>query len=731
MPRSILALRAACATLAGAFAVAHGAPATPPVAAVKPVVDAYFGINVTDTYRYMEDLSAPDVQQWARGQADYARSALDAIPGRAGLLARIRQLDGAAAERVQNVSLAAGGLVFYEKRKAGDQQAKLYVRKGWQGGERLVVDPDKAGGAGAHAIDFFQPSNNGRYVAYGVSAGGSEAAVIHVVDVASGKEVATPIDRAQFSYVNWLPDDSGFVYLRLQAFPAGAAEAERLRNSGTWLHRMNGKGADTLVLGPRVNASLNVKFDEFPFVQPLPGTPWRVATAINGVAQESDLYAAPANKPLDVDTPWRKLFGRDADVTGYAVHGDDLYLLSHQNASRFKVLRTSMSHPDVALASIVVAPGREVVDRIAAAKDALYVKTHDGTLGKLYRVGYEKDAQPVPVPLPAQGAVAIVDADLSRPGVVVTIDAWTRDQVIVAVGAKDEQTADTRLQPVGSSSAPADLVAEEVMVKSYDGLEVPLSIVHHVGMKLDGSNPVDLAAYGAYGFIDAPAFQGRQLAWYELGGVGATCHVRGGGIYGEQWHAAGKQLYKANSWKDLIACGEWLVSKGYTSAGKLAIDGGSAGAITVGRAMTARPELFAAVVLRAGALNSVREETTAGGPANVPEFGTVADKQQFNGLLEMDVFHHVEDGVKYPATLLMQGMNDPRVPAWESMKTAARLQAATASGKPVLLRLQADGGHGHGNTTTQREESDADRWSFVLWQTGDARFQPAAAAAAK
>ncbi len=726
MPRSITTLRTTCAVLAGACSLAQAAPTAPPVAALKPATDTYFGTTVTDTYRYMEDLGSPEVQQWARGQGDYARATLDAIPGRAALLARIVQLDDSNKERVSSVTLARGGLVFYEKRKAGEQTLKLYVRQGFKGAERLLVDPDAQAGTGPHALEFFQPSNNGKLVAWGVSSGGSEEAIIHVTDVATGKEAIEPIDRAEFSYVTWLPDDSAFVYRRLQVLPAGAAASEKLRNSGVWLHRLAGKAADTLVLGSGVNPTLPVALDDFPQVTPLPGTPWKIAYSGNGVSPETALYAAPAASPITATTKWRKLFGRDAEITNFAVHGDDLYLLSHLSASRFKVLHTSMAHPDVALADVVVAPGNEVVDNIVAAQDALYVKSHDGSTGKLYRVGYAKDAQPVPVPLPATGAVSIVDADISRPGVVVTIDSWTHDQVIVAVGAKDAQTADTGLQVTGPFGAPDDLVAEEVLVKSHDGLEVPLSIVHHRGMKLDGSNPTQLSAYGAYGYVDEPVYVSRFLAWYELGGVMATCHVRGGGIYGEQWHVAGKEAQKPNTWKDLIACADYLVKKGYTSTPKLAIGGGSAGGITVGRAMTTRPDLFGVVVADVGDLNAVRDETMASGPANVPEFGSVKTQAGFNALLEMDAFHHVQDGVKYPATLLLQGLNDPRVAAWQSMKMAARLQAASTSGKPVLLRLQADGGHGVGSTKTQREEQAADRWSFMLWQFGDARFQPAA-----
>ena len=728
MPRSIPALRALCAALASACALARAATTMPPVAPVRAASDAYFGTTVTDSYRYMEDLSAPDVQQWAHAQADHARATLDAIPGRAPLLARIQALDASVKERVQVVALSGGGLVFYEKRGAGDNQLKLYVRHGYRGAERLLVDPDalaRANGGVPQAIEFFSASNNGKALAYGISSGGSEEAVIHLIAVATGKELMAPIDRAHYSYVNWLPDDSGFFYQRLKALPPGAPESDKYKGAAAFFHRMKGGAPDVAVITAGSDDHLKIAPEEFPLVTPLVGTAWAVAVPGNGVEREMDLYAAPMGKSLDPRLKWRKLFGRESQVTGFAVHGDDLYMLSHQNASRFKVLRTSMSRPDLAIADVVVAPGQDVVDRIVAAKDALYVQAHDGSIGKLYRVGYAKNAQPVQVRLPLAGAVWIVDSDLTRSGVVVAIDSWTRDEAFYSVGVDDGQIADTGLQAVGPYGAPDDLMAEEVTARSYDGLEIPLSIVHRKDMKLDGSNPLILQAYGAYGITDTPGFAPRELAWYELGGVTATCHVRGGGIYGEQWHLSGKQLTKPNTWKDAIACGEWLVKHGYTSSAEMALNGGSAGGIAVGRGITERPDLFAVAVPEVGVLNTVRSETTANGVPNIPEFGTVTDRQQFNGLLEMDAFHHVEDGAKYPAVLLATGINDPRVPAWESMKMAARLQAASASGKPVLLRIQFDGGHGVGSTTSQREELSADKWSFMLWQFGDPRFQPA------
>jgi prolyl oligopeptidase len=740
MSRSIPALRSLCGALAGACALAQAAPAasaSPPasaasttVAPVRPVTDTYQGVTVTDGYRYMEDLAAPEVRRWAQAQDDATRAALDAIPGRARLLARIAELEASDASRTREIKRSANGRIFYEKRRADENQQKLYVRDGLHGAERLLVDPEalaKASGV-PHAIEFYEPSHDGRRVAYGVSAGGTEEAVLHVMDVASGRPLIAPIDRAHYGYAHWLPDDSGFVYLRQRALPAGAPATDKYQGQTAWVHRFAGKGADVALLTAGTDEHLKIGAAEFPLVQPLAGTPWAVAIPVNGVENEFELYAAPIGKVLDPALKWRKLFGRDAEATGYAVHGNDLYVLTHRRAARFKVLQTSMAHPDLETARVVVAPGREVVDNIVAARDALYVLSHDGTAGKLYRVAYTKDAQPVPVRMPVAGALVIVDADVRRPGVLVSVDSWTHDKSFWHVGATDDQVADTGLQVAGAFGAPAGLVVQEALVKSWDGLEVPLSIVYPKGMKLDGTNPTELYGYGAYGMYigaDDPVYTPRLLAWYELGGVTATCHVRGGGIYGEQWHLAGKQRSKPNTWKDLIACGEYLVRQGFTAPARMAINGASAGGILVGRALTARPDLWAAAVPEVGVLNPVRSETSANGVLNIPEFGSVEDKDQFDGLLEMDAFHHVEDGVKYPAVLLMHGFNDPRVPVWESMKMAARLQAASTSGRPVLLRLDFAGGHGVGSTRTQRQEQAADRWAFMLWQFGDPRFQPA------
>ena len=618
MKRSTIAVRSFLLTMT-LTAMGSAAVAAPPVAAVRPVTDTYYGTAVVDPYRWMEDAAAPEVQQWARAQSDYTRSVFDTIPGRAPLLARIAELEASVQARVNTVRRLPRDLYFYEQRGATENQFKLYVRRGLKGPARLLVDPEALARAKGvpHAITFYQQSDSGRYVAYGMSEGGSEEASIHVIETATGKELIEPIDRAHYSGANWMPDDSGFFYFRQRALAPGAPETDKYQLQTAYFHRMGDQGPDRAILQAGVSKEIEIAPAEFPNVSPVLGTPYTIAIPGNGVQNEFSLYIARTADLRKSPIPWRKLFDANDDVTGFAIHGDDLFVLSHRDALRFKVLRTSVTHPDLDHADVVVAPGREVVVNINAAADGLYVQARDGTIGKLYRVGYGKGAKPVMLKLPREGSLDVASADPRLPGVLISMGSWTQDFAYYALDPKTGAFADTGLQALGPYGAPGGLVAKEVRVRSHDGVEVPLSIVYPATAKMDGSNPTLLYGYGSYGITDDPFYIPRALAWYEKGGIRATCHVRGGGAYGEEWHLAGKGATKPNTWKDFIACGEYLIKEGYTSKPKLAIQGGSAGGILVGRAMTERPDLFAVAVPEVGVLNAIRAETSANGVPNI------------------------------------------------------------------------------------------------------------------
>ena len=268
-----------------------------------------------------------------------------------------------------------------------------------------------------------------------------------------------------------------------------------------------------------------------------------------------------------------------------------------------------------------------------------------------------------------------------------------------------------------------DLIAKEVMVKSHDGVMVPVSIICNKNIKMDGQNPTVLYSYGAYGNSTSPFFSPITLAYTLYNGVLVIPHVRGGGELGEAWHKAGQKETKPNTWKDGIATAEYLINEGYTNPSKLSIFGGSAGGIFVGRAITERPDLFVAGAPMVGSMNPVRMEETPNGPVNTPEFGTVKDPIEFKALLEMDSYHHIEPKTKYPAMLISAGINDPRVIAWQPAKFAAKLQAANSSDKPILFLTNFEGGHGGGTKLTDTIDEFAGLFAFFYWQSGHPDFQ--------
>ena len=712
---------AAAATAAAAFgALAQGLPTFP----AKNVPETFFGTQVDDPYRALEDVKDPAVDAWMRAHAKHARETLESLPGYEALRKRVAELDNSVSARVGQVRRMASGDLFFTRRGATDNTFKLYVRDA-KGGERLLVDPDewqkKAGQP--HAVNYFAPSWDAKLVAFGISAAGSEDASIYVMDVATGKLLGTPIDRTQYPGISWRPDNRSFFYMRQQKLEPGMPATERYQNARLWLHRVGDDPEKaTLILGPGVNPDVEVPRTDFPQMVVSPGSRYAIAAIYAGVQRELTLYSAPLDSVGQPGTRWTRIVSPADRVTDYAVRGDDIYLMTYAKSPRYSVVRTSLAKPDFAAAQTVLGPSDEVLFAVSAARDALYLESRNGPVKKVKRLAYGESAAK-DVALPVQGSAGILSASPDVAGAIVSAAAWTHAREIFAVDASGK-AVNTKLQPLGPFDAPKGYVTREVRVKSHDGAEVPLSIVHRADVKLDGNNPTLLYGYGSYGITEEPAFNPARLAWLERGGVYAVANVRGSGVFGQEWYKAGYKATKPNTWKDLIACAEYLIAQKYTTNAKLGILGGSAGGILVGRAMTERPDLFGAVIPAVGVLDAVRAETTANGIPNIPEFGTVKKEDEFRALLAMSSYHHVKDGTRYPAVLLPHGVNDPRVNVWHSSKMAARLMAASTSGKPVLLDLDYEGGHGIGDTKAQRQRQVTDIYAFLLWQAGHPDFQP-------
>jgi prolyl oligopeptidase len=713
----------------------QNAPAKPPVAPVRPVTDNYYGTTIVDNYRYMENLKDPEVQEWFKNQDAYSRATLSSIPGREKLLARIRELDTSAPARVTDVQRLPGDRYFYQKLLPGESVPKLYIRQGLGGEERLLVDPGKVevsrstASRGRNALAFVDISQDGQYVAVGITPGGSENDTeIHVVDVATGHETGDVIFRALHGDPQWLPDNRSFVYGRLQDLPPDAPKTELRQKVRAYLHVLGtDPKKDPPLFGYGVVPSIDVDPKESGGISISPGSRYVIGRIKPGTSPNASYYIEPVGAVGTSNSAWRKVADLSDDVTDVYVHGDDLYLLTFKNASRYKILRADARHPDLSTADVVVPPTDAIVESMSAAQDALYVQVLDGGIDRILRVPYGPGPKVENVVLPLEGTAIPQGSDPRVPGILLRLESWTDAGNLYFYDPRTRQTTNTHLDQSGPSSRDDNSEAVNVKVRSYDGTLIPLSIRYPKGMKLDGSHPTLLLGYGAYGIVTVhPAFAPDAVAWLERGGILADCGARGGGEYGEDWHLAGKGPTKPNTWRDFIACAEYLVDKKYTSPAHLAGDGRSAGGILIGRAITERPDLFGAAIIVSGVLDALRYETTANGVGNIQEFGSTKTENGFKALYAMSAYHHVKDRTAYPGVLITAGINDPRVDPWQSAKMTARLQAATSSGKPVLLRVDYGGGHGLiGATLQQVQEARADSWSFLLWQLGDPAFQPA------
>jgi prolyl oligopeptidase len=696
-----------------------------PIAPIQPVTDNYFGMDVVDNYRYMENFNDEAVQHWVKAQADYTIDTLSQLPGRDAWFDRMMELDASVPAKIFGIMRLANGNIFYRKQTAQEDVAKLYMRDSIDSPEMLLVDPDRfrRETGKVHTIDEFTPSWDGKYVVYMASASGSEDGSLYVIDTETLQDIDRPISRMVAHSVGWLPDSQSFFYHRLPEVKEGMAATEKYQKSQVYWHQLgtNIEG-DKLSLGSEVVPSVNILPTAWPFIVTLPNSNYTIAIIGYGTQREIDLYVSTVDS-LNQNTPeWIKICDVADEVTDFAVHGEDIYLLTHKNAPHFKIVKTSLHKPHFAEAGTVLAASDSIVKNMFVANDALYAIVTDNGLGKVIRITY--DGKISKLKLPSDGAIEFLKNDPRADGILLSISAWTKYDSHYEYNPTTDLFTEIGLQPKGEYDAPEDLVSTEVTVKSHDGTMVPLSIVHKNGIKLDSSNPCWLIGYGSYGSSRSPFYRHLLYAWYEQSGILATAHVRGGGENGEEWYRAGFQQTKPNTWKDFIACAEYLIEEKYTSPAKLAGEGVSAGGILIGRAITERPDLFAVAIPRVGCLNPVRFETTPNGVNNTPEFGSCETEAGFQALYAMDAFLHVRDGVNYPAMLITHGITDPRVEPWQSAKFAARVQAASASGKPVLLRMDYEAGHGIGSTKTQLIQERADIFAFMMWQFGIENYQP-------
>ncbi len=688
------------------------APLTQPVAPVRPVTDTYFGTSVVDPYRWMENLKSPEVQAWMKGQADYTHDFLSKLPGRDELVKRIEALDNAST-RVGDLQLC-GGRYFYFMLTPADPTPKLYVRDGIDGKERLLVDAQVLGGdKKRYTISDYYPTPDGKLVAVEIAAGGSEEGWVRVIDVATGKPLTDKIDRVWGSSVSWDPSDTFFYFSRLQKLGPNDSPLDKELDGTSYLHHLgDNPDKDLPILSRKTTPGFGIVPTDSNSVGITPGSPYVIGIIAHGVKNEVTVLLSPADAAAKGKPVWTKIADVDDDITDLAVKGHEAWLLTHKDAPRFKVIHIDLDHPDVAKAETTVPASNLVLSGVSTAKDALYIQSQQGGISHLLRLPYGQAAA-TEVKLPFAGSIEGFTDSVLNDGALIRFAGWTEAPQWYAYNPASDQLANTHLEPLNPTDF-SGITSVEVNAPAPDGTLVPLSIIYKKDLKLDGQNPCLMEGYGAYGISLDPNFDATRLALLEKGIVIAYAHVRGGGENGEDWHLAGQKLTKQNTITDFIACAEYLIKNGYTSASRLAGRGTSAGGITIGGALTQRPDLFTLAICNVGVVNALRAEAGPNGAPNTPEFGSVKDADGFKALQAMDALSHVKDGTAYPAVLLITGANDPRVDPWELFKMTARLQAATSSKNPILLRIDYDAGHGMGSSKTQRDLITADQAAFLL-----------------
>jgi prolyl oligopeptidase len=691
----------------------------------NPVVETWCGNRIADPYRALENIRNPQVINWLKQESDYARNILQRIPGRDSLISKMQDFDKRKVSKVYNLAITENDFYFYLKQTPSDETGLLYYRKGFHGKEALLFDPSSSHDKESHAvIGTISPSLDGSKVAFTISKNGSEDAVLLIMDVATQKLFPEKITRCRFASPSWLNTGNVFLYNRLRALKKPDENPQY--NSKIFLHIPGtDPSSDREIFSSTTNPELVLNPEDIPEVT-YEKNSGHLFAFLSNVDRRLTVYYAPLDQPEIKKTAWKKLFMPEDDVHDFAVTEKDIYFSSPKKAPGFRLLKTSLEHPDLEHADLIVpeTPGTTLTGFTLTSKGIFYTQSKNGVEEKLYHREYGKtESKEINLPA-AAGTIAISSKGFRHPDLWVIIAGWSQDYRRYRYDTRNDGSFS--LETLSSPALYPEyekLKVEELMIPSHDGVMFPLSIICRNDLEKKRNNPVLLYGYGAYGNSLTPFFSPSLLLWTHKGGILAIVHARGGGELGDAWHTSGMKTMKPNTWKDLISSAEYLIREGYTSTRNIAINGASAGGIMVGRAMTERPDLFAAAIPQVGLLNPLRGEETPNGPVNVPEFGTVKKPDECKALIAMDAYLNITDGTRYPATLVTAGINDPRVIAWQPAKFAARLQAATVSNKPVLLFTDFKAGHGMGNTKKMEFESLADVLSFGLWQTGHPEFQ--------
>ncbi|WP_407510852.1 prolyl oligopeptidase family serine peptidase [Elizabethkingia anophelis] len=697
------------------LAAQYNYPKTPEI----PVTDDYFGTKITDNYRWLEDLKSPEVQSWFKAQSDFSHQVIDKIPNREFLFNRMKQIQEMAGDSY-GTPIQRGKFYFYKKTKKDGKIAKLYSRNIDTGVETLVFDPETY--KKDAQISNFNIDMKGEKLALLFSKSGGEICELRILDLNTKKmldDVLSPI-WSEFAF-EFTPDSKAITYTKMST--ADPNSENLLKEMKSMLHVIGtDTGQDVVIASREEYPELNILTEQFPEVTFTNDYKY-IQLRIGSVKSEAPAFYAPYSSIKDKKIKWTQIIKASDDIVQFHIYNDKLFFLTHKDTPNYKIVVTSLTKPDFAKAKTVIPESKYFITSIHSSKNYLIYSLSDGINQDKYQINLQTLATkkiPLPLGVNTSSSLNVYEND----DIICDNAGWLTPTAVYNYSPETGNVSKNKYFNINDYPDYKKLYEiKEIEVKSHDGVMVPLSIIYPKNMKMDGNTPAYITGYGGYGISYDARFIKRLAALLEQGVVIAFAHVRGGGEKGENWHKSGMKANKPNTWKDFIACSEYLVHQKYTSSSKLIGNGVSMGGVLIGRAITERPDLFAVAIAEVGLTNAIRSETTANGPNQIPEIGTLKNKEDTKNLLEMDAQSKVKKGVKYPAVIVRTGMNDSRIVPWGPGKFAAVLQQNSASGKPVLLYANYENGHFTSDQNVVFREY-ADIYSFALWQVGHPKFQP-------
>ena len=673
----------------------------PPTTRQQPVTDDYFGHKVVDPYRWLEDGSAPETQQWVAEQLAYSRSILDKLPGRDQLHASIEHL-----LEIGNLGeTQPGGDYYFHTRRDGKQnQPILYVRKGVDGKDDVLVDANQLSKDGTVALDWWQPSHDGKFVTYGTSQSGSEMSTLHVIETATHKLLPDTIERTRAASIAWKPDNSGFYYTRYPK-PGEVAAGQEMYNRHVFYHQLGSDPTkDALIFGEGRDPQ------DWPNVALSDDGRW-LAIMVEQGWTKTEIYL----KALQAHSePVRLTSGKDFLYFAQPYKGD-LYIVTNEDSPRFRVFKAP-----------ITTPSREHWSEIIPQSDAVLKELHiiGGQLFALYEQNahsllkrFDTGGKPLgEIELPTLGTISDLGGEYDSTSAFYLFSSFTVPTTIYRFDIRPAKS--TLWDSVQTDLDTNQYETKQVWYSSKDGTHVPMFLVMRKGLKLTGHTPVLLTAYGGFNVSLTPEFSKTIFPWLDHDGIFAMANLRGGSEFGEDWHRAGMLDKKQNVFDDFLAAAEYLEKNGYTDKQHLAIRGGSNGGLLMGAALTQQPELFRAVICQVPLLDMLRYQKFQIAKLWIPEYGSSEDPKQFPWLYAYSPYHHVTKGTDYPAILFMTADTDTRVDPMHAKKMTALLQADNGGNNPVLLRIETKAGHGAGKPISKLVEEWTDIYSFLFWQLG-------------